>query len=387
MITAKDILRTEYLTADKEDTLTRVNSRIKDEAFSEVLVFDNENLIGIFSPSRASMIFPSKEDMEHMRIKNLVKSINMLDEDTGINEVMAKILATGYNIVPISKKGKVIGIVHIFNLLGAFNFDGLKAADMVLQKPVELSDNDRVGKAVEILHEDMNKTILVRDKENNTVGILNQYDLLRNLKLDLYKEDRQRSNGYRSEKDDILSLPISDFIREKNFVSVSSKDTIRDIIGRFKANNVTSLIVKDTLSLIRPEDILRSLEKSQMVKARAVDFVGLDELKIDDFTIDSIKKTTQRSFEKIEGIIQQDAALKVHIKRHFANSENKRHKYSVVLHLGYPGNSFSIENVSDWDLKEAVRMAINKLENSVKRIFKTKGVEARDSVESYNAEA
>ena len=79
MTTAKDILRTEYLTADKEETLTRVNSRIKDEAFSDVLVFDKKELIGVFSPSRASMIFPSKEDMEHMKIKNLVKSINPLD--------------------------------------------------------------------------------------------------------------------------------------------------------------------------------------------------------------------------------------------------------------------------------------------------------------------
>ena len=58
MMTAKDILRTEYLSADKEDTLLRVNSKIKDEAFSDVLVFDKEKIKGIFSPSRDSMIIP-----------------------------------------------------------------------------------------------------------------------------------------------------------------------------------------------------------------------------------------------------------------------------------------------------------------------------------------
>ncbi|MFH1850591.1 MAG: hypothetical protein ABH879_10530, partial [archaeon] len=73
---------------------------------------------------------------------------------------------------------------------------------------------------------------------------------------------------------------------------------------------------------------------------------------------------------KIKEIIQQDAILKVHIKGRFAGHEKKQHKYSVVLHLEYSGNSLSIDNVHDWDLKKAVNRAIKELESRISRIGK-----------------
>ncbi len=394
MTTAKDIMRTEYLTAEKGETLTRVNSRIKNEAFSEVLVFDKGRLIGVFSPSRSSMIVPSKENMEHMKIEKLVKKINTLDEGAELDEIMTKMSGTGFNIVPITDGGRIIGIVHLFDLLDAvkFRFDGWKVSDIELQKPAELFEYDRIGEAIQILHEYINNTILVKDKDNNAVGILNRYDLLRNLKLDSYKEDRRNSIGYKSEKEDVSTLPISDFIRDntfkdKTFVSVNSKDSILEVVNLFKANNVTSLIVEDTSSLIRSQDILGNLERSQMVKIRAVDFVGLDGLEIDDIAIASIKDTAQRGFEKILGIIQQDAILKVHIKRRSASHENTRHEYIVVLHLDYSGNLLSIDEVREWDLKEAVKKALGELESRVNRVFRSQSAEGRDSAEAQNSES
>lgn len=371
MMTAKDILRTEYLSADKEDTLLRVNSKIKDEAFSDVLVFDKEKIKGIFSPSRDSMIIPKKENMGDMKIIKLVKSINTLSEEAEIDEIMIKMIRSGNNILPISKKGKVVGIVHLFDLLDALDFDSLKVSDIELQEPFMFLEDEKIGDAIDILHKNIHNSILIKDKNDDPVGILDGYDLLRNLKLDLYKEDRRGKNGYKSEWQDMLALPISDFIKDKRFVGVDSKDAILDIIEHFKAEKVTGLIVKDSSLIIRPLDILNSLEKSQKVKTQAVDFVGLHGLNIDENLTSSIKKTTQQSFEKIKEIIQQDAILKVHIKRQFAGQENKQHKYSVVLHFEYSGNSLSIDNVHDWDLKKAVNKAIKELESRISRIDKT----------------
>ncbi|MCF7860936.1 CBS domain-containing protein [Candidatus Woesearchaeota archaeon] len=388
MTDAKDILRKEYLTANKEETLTRVNSRIKYEAFSEVLVFDMDKLSGIYAPSRASTIPPTKENMDQIRIEKLVRSINPLDENSGLNEMMVKMLATGYNMIPISKNGKVTGIVHIFDLLDAIKpqFEGLKVSDIELQKPVELLENEEIGKAIHLLHKNINETILIKDKNQNSVGILNHYDLLRNLKLDLYKEDRQKSEGYKSERKDMFDLPISKFVRSMDFVSVDSKDSLMEVIKLFKENNVTSLIVEDVSSIIRSVDILKSQKKSNKAKMNAVDYVGLEELNMDDFTVVSIKTIIQQSFEKIVSIFQQDATLKVHIKRHIAGHENKRHTYSVVLHLEYAGNYFSIENINDWDLIKAVKLATKQLGNRVNRVFKTKGAESRNSAKSLSEE-
>jgi CBS domain-containing protein len=386
MITAKEILRTEYMKADKEETLARVNSRIQDEAFSDVLVFEGETLIGVFSPSRASMIVPSKDNMAEMKIGKLAKAINPLEEEAELSEIMIKMLGTGYNIVPISRGGKIVGVVHLFDLLDAIKlkFEGLKVSDIELQKPIELSEEEGVGKAIQLLHENINNTILIKDKDNTPIGILNHYDLLRNLKLDSFNEDRQKSKGYKSEREDMYALPISDFIKDKNFTSVSSGDTILDVIEELKANNVISLVVEDTSSLIRSWDILSSLEKNQRAKTRAVDFVGLDKLGIEDSHIASVKSTVEKGYERIKDILQQDAYLKAHIKAHSADDGNKRHKYSVVLHLEYSGSYISIDNVSDWNLEEAVKKAMDELESRINRISRSQGTEARDSAESHH---
>ncbi|MBU0757279.1 MAG: CBS domain-containing protein [Nanoarchaeota archaeon] len=388
MITAKDILRTEYLTADTEETLTRVNSRIKDHAFSDVLVFDKEKFIGIYSPSRTAMITASKENMEQMRIERLINSVNPVDEETQLEIIVTKMLDTGYKSIPVSKDGKVIGIVHIFDLLEALNakLNDLKVSDLKLQKHIELSENDNIGRAFEILQENVNNAIIIKDKNNSSVGILNSYDLIRNLKLDTYKDDKKNSRSYKSGIEISLALPISKFIRGKYFGSVKRVDSIPNVIEQLKKNNVTSLIIDDSSSIIRLEDILINLDAGQKNKVQEIDFVGMDELNLDEIEMSSMKDIMQRSFEKIKDIIQMDAILKVHIKRHSAGHENTRHKYSVVLHLEYSGNRISIENASAWDLDEAAKIAAKELENRVNRIFKSRGAEARNSAESYDYE-
>jgi hypothetical protein len=134
------------------------------------------------------------------------------------------------------------------------------------------------------------------------------------------------------------------------------------------------------------ESILNKLEEKSQAETFAVDFVGLDGLELDDFTLASIKVITQRSIENIKAIIRQNTSLKVNIKRHFAAYENKQHKYTVVLHLEYSGNYLTVEHANDWDLIEAVRIATEELESRINRIFKAQGVEARDSAESRNDE-
>lgn len=389
MTIAKDILRTDYLAADKDETLTRINSRIKNEAFSDVLVFDKEKLIGVFSPSRASMVTPSKQNMDHMRIEKLVNPIRCIDENTDLSGLISKILETNSNIIPISKQGKVIGVVHTFDILDAVKgkFEGLNISNMQQQNPIELNEEVRIGKAIEILHNNINDTILVRNKNDLPVGILNSYDLLRNLKLDSYNEDRKNSKGYKSERENMFALPVSDFIKGKTFVRINSKVSIPEVIEQFKINNVTSIIVDDLSSIVRSSDIIRYLDKSKDADTQAIYFVGLEELKIDDFLTSLIKEKIYMGFEKIKKIIQKDAILKVHIKRHFAAHESKRHKYTIVLHLEYSGNHVSIKDISEWDLEEAAKKSIKELESRINRIFRSNGAEARNSARSFLIEA
>lgn len=126
--------------------------------------------------------------------------------------------------------------------------------------------------------------------------------------------------------------------------------------------------------MITTRNILTNLEETP-----SVDFVGLHELDIDDYAVSSIKDIAEQSLEKIKDIIQQDAILKVHIKRKFAGHGAKQYQYSVVLHFEYAHHSLSIDNVHDWELEKAVYRAVKELESRISRIDKT----ARYPIKSY----
>ncbi len=108
----------------------------------------------------------------------------------------------------------------------------------------------------------------------------------------------------------------------------------------------------------------------ESVVTEIIEFVGLSEAGVDEKTEAEIKEITQHCMDKIKPVINRDLYLKVHVKQQFATEKDKKHLYSIIMHLAYPGSLISTDNAEDWDIKMAMHKATKELEHRIEHIFK-----------------
>jgi ribosome-associated translation inhibitor RaiA len=106
-------------------------------------------------------------------------------------------------------------------------------------------------------------------------------------------------------------------------------------------------------------------------KGKKIEYIGLDKIDPAYFDMGAIQDTVDRHMQKIGPVLrQQDTHLKVHIKEQSSGAEKGKHRFTVKMHLTYPGKNISIDNVEGLDLNAAVQKAMQELENRVMHIFR-----------------
>ena len=78
----------------------------------------------------------------------------------------------------------------------------------------------------------------------------------------------------------------------------------------------------------------------------------------------------EKSYEKLKWKIKSEFILKLTLKEHFLEKENKdkRKKYSIILEISGVAKPLEAES-SFWDLKKALHNVIEKIENEVEHRY------------------
>ena len=100
-----------------------------------------------------------------------------------------------------------------------------------------------------------------------------------------------------------------------------------------------------------------------------VEFVGIDELKVDGFIKAHIEDIVKRNAKKFGQLVKNNGRLKVQIKQYKATFSGKQHKCSVKVHLAFPGMSFAVDKAYGWDINVAVHKAMADMENKIRHRF------------------
>lgn len=370
MITAHDLLKTEFITAEVNDQLSSVMGKIKDEAFAEVLVFKGKKFAGMFSPVFATK---SKIDMINTKVDKFLRPATCVEEDTDLDELMVKMIASDYNCLPVKRDDEVIGVVHIFDLLNSIGNDlkNLKISDINLQKGFTVKEKEGISKAIHLLQDNSVRALVIMDEKDIPTGILSHFDVMRNIHLYSHERDfgqkhKTSSKAFKADANKLGDLPVSNFIQYKKFVSVVNKDSVTNTIKTMIKNKILNLLVKDNGSIIEVKNMLGGIEVEHKA---TTEFVGLKDLTVDNFIINNIKNVAQKYADKFGQMLNNTVKLKVHIKQYKSAQADKKHKYSIKVHLIFPGDIISIDRSAEWDLKLAVQKAMKDTETRIKHVF------------------
>ncbi|MBW3019705.1 CBS domain-containing protein [Candidatus Woesearchaeota archaeon] len=261
MTNAKEIINNEFSSAKIQDRLSSVLGKMKNEAYSEILIFDENKLKGIFSPNYATR---SKIDIVNTKVDKFTKPANCVTEETELKEVIKEIINSDHDTIPVKKNQKVVGIIHSLDILNIIKNDlkKVKIKDVKKKQNKKVSENDRIGKIIEILNDKSLHALVILNEKKEATDLITHYDIMRNINFFSHGRDSGQKHGtiskaFKAEKDDLNGLPAYDFIEYKNSASLTSEDSLAKAIDLMINNDVLNVLVKDEPSIIRAKDILR----------------------------------------------------------------------------------------------------------------------------------
>lgn len=287
MVHAHEIMRTDFILADINDTVSELIGQMERHGQREAVVFDGGTYKGLASKK---WLLSSRIDPAHMKLRNLMthrsKSktpffVPTLSPETELQEI-ARLLATAdVHALPViitqSKKEKVVGVVHALDVLKELrdHYTKIKVSEIASMVLVTVNEDDELGKVIQVMHTQGIGHVVVIDNHDQLIGIVGLTDLLTDVqvlprtKMHLPRaasHQKGKHTGFGTgEKTDILKLPVHNILTHvPNCCTIAPDTSVAVAIDEMSKQAVGSAVLtkKNTpVGIITMKDILQDYGK------------------------------------------------------------------------------------------------------------------------------
>ncbi|NIM46713.1 MAG: CBS domain-containing protein [Candidatus Aenigmarchaeota archaeon] len=351
----KDIMTKKFISINSEATLTKLISLIEKHNLRQILVTQRKKLKGIiYAKELAKKGISSPERTKVNTIMSFTPP--HLSPESKINESAKLILKTGLRALPVVENKKVVGIVSMFDIIGAAS--KMKefrqtTAETIMSIPEIITNEDDIGRARLLMREKNISRLPVIDKNKKLCGIVTIFDLLKAVK----PRDRIDFYSMAAEKETIMKIPISTIMNSSPLI-VGRGATLNEIVNLMNKYKNDGVIVAENqfpVGIITAKDLLEVYVSGLEKKGIYYQIIGLvDE---DEFIVATVDRMIRDAIQKISKVYKPQFFF-LHIKRY---EKTGKIKYSIRTRLLTNKGAFISKSYA-WDLRTAVDEALEKLE-------------------------
>ncbi len=285
--------------------------------------------------------------------KFIIKS-PMLSGDATLDEAAEILFKKGFRAVPVVEKDKLVGIFSVFDLMKNIKVKEMNriTAEEIMSTAEVIKETDDIGKARVIMREKNISRLPVVDDYGGLVGIVSVLDLLKAIK------PRERISWYSMAAEKLTNMKISvSTIMNKNPLTARKTDTLQSLIKKMSRAGESGVVIVEKsgpVGVVTTRDILEFYLSLKATQGVYVQITGLEKQnrEVDKMLSETIKKISR--FYPI-----QYAYL--HVKRYRRTGRNK---YSIRCRL-MTGKGMFTSKAMAWSLAEAVGSALDNLERAV----------------------
>ena len=356
----RDIMSKNVICLSPEDTVSELISLVEKNHIREVPIVENKKLKGIVYSkdiARKGITNPQKT-----KIAKVVKSHPAtVSPDQDINEAAELILKNGLIGLPVVEKGKVVGIISMHDIINVSSktkqFRQTRA-EQIMSLPETITNDVDIGKARLLMREKNISRLPVVDSNNKLSGVVTIFDLLKAVK------PRERIGFYSmaAEKETIMGIPVSTIMNKKP-VTIDGKNSLNEIVSLIDKNKIDGVIVLEgdqPVGVVTEKDLLEVYVSSFKQKGIFYQISGLKDE--DDFIVATVNRMIRDSLQKLTKMTKSEFFF-LHVKRY---DKKGKVKYSIRTRLMTERGVFVSKSYA-WDLREAVDMALDKLEKIIIR--------------------
>lgn len=370
----KDIMQTDFLTFTEDEEISKVVAALlKHKKRSAVVLSGAGEYVGVVS--RRKLL--NRKYAGTSKAMNVIVKTPIVLEDLDLMACAKLMHATGVQTIPVEKKGKLVGLVQILDLLKELSLDLDAAKDEVRRlkfaKPHPLKSSDTVAKALSVMIKEKVDHILVFDARQ-LVGILSLRDVLR---VAHQNEDRisnpgkaldgRASRGAVVERNSPLQLPISSFLTTGPLLTVQRDNTLMDAVALMHKRNIRDLIVQEeekVFGLVTVKEVLTAFVAKALEPRLQLRIRGLKKLQIHDMQEARYLALIRSEAAKLQRKAGEELRISLDLRE--GKTKGNARQYEIKLKVEGSNGLFTSE-ASAWKFDAAVRSVFKALSLSAEK--------------------
>jgi len=351
-ISVEEILIAKFPTVGSEDRVSDALSKMRQSGFQEIPIVDAGAYTGMVS---YGSILKKKNLTMDMKVKNLIRNLPTVTEDTDITKIAEYMVANNCRQLAVLNGKKVIGLVSRRGLIDiAARMKALKEIKIweIMTSPVEfLRDNAMLQDAIDIMRRLDIRTIPIMDNADKLVGIVGMKEI-----IDNFWKDESKMLGDIS-KNNKAQITVES-VCTTNVATIEWDDNIDDAAAMMIEHGFSTVPVMDgdeTVGILTEYDVIELISSCREREALFVQISGLDDE--DKIFTDAMYADIEEEIKKISKIYKPES-LVIHVSRY--NEDGDRKKYSLTGKMFIDGMTVNAK-VVDWDLVKANNDLIKKI--------------------------
>lgn len=354
----KDIMSANVISVSSDDTISNALSKMKKYRLNQLPVIDD----GLKGMLLLKKIVTTNIDPSTAKAGNFIVPATMIDANMPTEESARLLLNSGFRALPVTEKGKVIGMISETDLIKTLRISG--SLDSMAVECECVSKDDDVGKVKKIMAYRNVSRVPVVDNEK-IVGVVSTLDL-----IDLLLKGKSGKSGFHGQDKSLTDsgykeIVSIDKIKAEMMMSkpvlVERGAPAKEIIKLLTENE--EVFIQDSVPyILTPKDLLEAVARS----AEKGVYVQVTNLHNEDsFTQAKIDSGTTRFVQKISSMMNIQSLI-VHIERHEKQGKNIR--YDIRARLLTPFG-LKVSHSQGWDVVTAVQDALDNLETEITKKY------------------
>ncbi len=270
---AKDILTTNYAKIDKNAAISELIGELIRKKQKAAVVFDKKKYVGI---TTKRLLLKTKFDPAELKVNKVIEKVPTLTGKEDLTEVARLLYTADAPCLPVIEKGQIIGIVKSIDVVNNLPQEekNKKVNEIMTLEPIIIKENDRTGKAIEIMRENKVSRIPIVDDKGDILNITSITDFLEKHHIMLQGKSEQGvkstgaegSTGFSGEHKDMHAFPIKN-ITSPITITGKENDSVSNVINTMNEFEISSLvIVKENkpIGIITIRDLLKLFIKDRL---------------------------------------------------------------------------------------------------------------------------
>jgi CBS domain-containing protein len=359
---AKEVMTSKVVTCSLTDPISQILSKMIQNNIHQLPVLQGKELRGIVT---IRSIITKEIDPTKTYAKTVMVPSPSLNPEEDIQKAIELIVGSNLRAIPVFDT-QLRGIISETDLMKLIDMRG--SAQAIMREAITVDENDDIGKVKKLMIQKNISRVPVTTK-GKCIGVVDTLDLVKRLQPGHEKFSEptvvpggQKHHGSK-EKQNIDKVSVKNVMREPKIVN---KDEPLKNIALLLKENDSVLIDNTNLGIITPKDVLRLVIKPK--EFELVQIVGAED--IDAFILNKIYQAAEEIVKPLSKSMRLQP-MRIHVKKHQKHGARKSYEIRIELPTSL-GNFHSTKTHSPKgkkysDLATLAQEALKDLEKEIRR--------------------